>query len=45
MGVMSQNALSLITVLPSGGNSEFIKLFAICDLYSQFGEFWGMFRQ
>ena len=48
MGVISQNALSLITAPPSGGNSgrkKIIKFFARWDLYSKFGEFWGMFRQ
>ena len=48
MGVISQNTLPLIVAPPSGGNSGWqwiITFFARCDLYSKFGEFWGMFRQ
>ena len=48
MGVISQNALSLITAPPSGGNSgrqRIIKIFGRCDLHAKFGEFWGMFRR
>ena len=54
--VISKNALSLIIVPRSGGNSQqqqiillllllLLLLFvARCDLYSNFGEFWGMPR-
>ena len=48
MRVEGPNALSLIIVPPSSGNSwqhYIIKLFVRLDLYSKFVEFWGMFRQ
>ena len=48
MGVVSQNTLLLIIAPPSGGHSWWqyiITFFTRCDVYSTFGEFWGMFRQ